>query len=132
VREWKKKHLKEHEINEVGPTLGQEYWLNFMKRHPQLKSKNALRFNFLWDDWCTAENIGQMYDQVYEAMVSSNVAIKLDDPVWLNKENKIVQCKEEAFGRQTQYYITHPEYIVFVDEVGDNTSQKNDGQVVRN
>ncbi len=64
MREWKKKHLKEHEINEVGPTLGQEYWLNFMKRHPQLKSKNALRFNFLWDDWCTAENIGQMYDQV--------------------------------------------------------------------
>jgi hypothetical protein len=57
----------------------------------------------------------------------SNVAIKLDDPVWLNKENKIVQCKEEAFGRQTPYYITHPEYLVFIDEVGDNTSQKNDG-----
>lgn len=31
VREWKKKHLKEHEINEDGPTLGQKYWLNFMK-----------------------------------------------------------------------------------------------------
>ena len=25
VREWKKKHLKEHEINEDGPTLGQKY-----------------------------------------------------------------------------------------------------------
>jgi len=85
-----------------------------------------------YDDWCTAENIGQMYNQVYKAMVHSNVGFKLDNPVWLNKENKIVQCKEEAFGRQTQYYITHPEYIVFVDEVGDNTSQKIDGQVVRN
>ena len=68
-----------------------------------------------------------MYDQVYEAMVCSDVAIKLDDAVWLNKENNIVQSKEEAFGRQTQYYITHPDYLVFVDEVGDNTSQRNDG-----
>ena len=123
----KKKHLKESEIDEDGPTLGQKYWLNFMKRHPQLKSKNALRFDSLRDDWCTVSNIAQMYDQVCEAMVRSNVAIKLDDAVWLNKENNIVQSKEEAFGRQTQYYITHPDYLVFVDEVGDNTSQRNDG-----
>jgi thiol-disulfide isomerase/thioredoxin len=34
-----------------------------------------------------------MYDQVYEAMVCSDVAIKLDDAVWLNKENHIVQSK---------------------------------------
>jgi hypothetical protein len=81
VCEWKKKHLKEHKINKDGPTLGQKYWLNLMKRHPQLKSKNALHFDSLRDDWCTAENIGQIYDQIYEAMVHSNVAIKLDDPV---------------------------------------------------
>jgi hypothetical protein len=64
-----------------------------------------------------------MYEQVYEAMVSSNVAIKLENPVWLDKENNIVQSKEEAFGRQTQYFITHPDYLIFVDEVGDNASQ---------
>jgi hypothetical protein len=39
--------LKEHEINEDGPTLGQKYWLNFMKQHPQLKLKNALHFDSL-------------------------------------------------------------------------------------
>ena len=68
-----------------------------------------------------------MYDQVYEAMVRSNVAIKLDEAVWVNKDNNIVQSKEEAFSRQTQYYIMHPDHLVFVDEVGDNTSQQNDG-----
>jgi hypothetical protein len=51
-----------------------------MKHHPQLKSKNALCFDSLCDDGCTVSNITQMYDQVYEAMVHSNVAIKLDDP----------------------------------------------------
>ncbi len=44
VHEWKKKNLKECEIDEDGsPLLGHKYWLNSMKPHPQLKSKNALR-----------------------------------------------------------------------------------------
>jgi hypothetical protein len=41
--------------------------------------------------------------------------------------NNIVQSKEEAFGRQKQYCITHPDNLVFVDKIGDNTSQRNDG-----
>ncbi len=68
-----------------------------------------------------------MYDQVYEATVHSNVAIKLDKAVWVIKDNQIVQSKDEIFGKQTQYYVTHPDYLVFVDEVGDNRSQQNDG-----
>jgi hypothetical protein len=68
-----------------------------------------------------------MYDQVYEAMVGSNMAIKLDEAVRVNKDPNIVKSKEEAFGRQTQYYIMHPEYLVFMAEVGDNKRQQNDG-----
>ncbi len=70
VHKWKKKHLKEGEINEGGgPLLGHKYWLDFMKQHPQLKSKNSFCFDSLRDDWCTVPNIMQMYEQVYEAMV---------------------------------------------------------------
>jgi hypothetical protein len=56
-----------------------------MNCHPQLKTENMLRFDSLHDDWCTASNFAKMYDQVHEAMVRSNVPIKLDDAVWLNK-----------------------------------------------
>jgi hypothetical protein len=56
------------------------------------------------------------------------MVIKLNDPVLINKENNILQSKEEAFGRQIQYYIMHPYYLVFVDEVGGNTSKRNDGK----
>ncbi len=56
--------------------------------------KNALHFNSFCDDWCTVSNIGQMYDRVYEAMVGSNVAIKLDEAVRLNKVPNIVKSKE--------------------------------------
>ena len=31
------------------------------------------------------------------------------------------------FGRKTKYLLTHPEMLLFVDEVGDSMSQKNDG-----
>jgi hypothetical protein len=75
----------------------------------------------------TVSNIGQMYNQVYEAMVHSNVAIKLDEAVQVNKDNNILQSKGETFSSQTQYYILHLEYLVFIDEGGDNTSQQNDG-----
>ncbi len=39
-----------------------------------------------------------------------------------NKVNNIVKSKEKAVGRQKQYYIVHPDYLVFLFEVGDNTS----------
>jgi hypothetical protein len=39
-----------------------------------------------------------------------------------------VQSKE-AFGRQTQYFIIHPDYLIFTDELGNNTSQQNDGNI---
>jgi hypothetical protein len=70
-----------------------------------------------------------MYEQVYAAMVQSGVAVELDEEKWLNKNNEIVSDEEEACGRKTKYFITRPDYIIFVDEVGDNTSQRNDGNV---
>ena len=42
----------------------------------------------------------------------------------------MVTNKEEVFGRKTKYLLTHPEIFLFVSEVGDNTSQKNDGNVM--
>ncbi len=57
------------------------------------------------------------------------VAIKAPNPVWVSKEGMVVETKEEAWGRQTKYLLTRPDYVVFVDEVGDNPSQKNDGNI---
>jgi hypothetical protein len=83
----------------------------------------------LREDWCTPENFEAMYADVYSRMVECGAALKLPDAVWVNKEGAIVQTKDEAWGRLTNYLLTHPDYVIFVDEVGDNTSQKNDGNV---
>jgi hypothetical protein len=45
----------------------------------------------------------------------------------LDKEGNIVMDEEHMYGRPTKYNLTHPEKLIFVDEVGDNTSQANDG-----
>jgi hypothetical protein len=39
----------------------------------------------------------------------------------------IVTDEADMYGRPTKYHLTHPEKLIFVDEVGDNTSQANDG-----
>jgi hypothetical protein len=45
----------------------------------------------------------------------------------LDKEGNIVTDEADMYGSPTKYRLTHPEKLIFVDEVGDNTSQANDG-----
>jgi hypothetical protein len=68
-----------------------------------------------------------MYDDVYDRMVEAGVATKLDEEVMLDKEGNIVTNEEEMFGRPTEYIVTKPEQILFVDETGSNTNPKEDG-----
>ena len=70
-----------------------------------------------------------MYKAVYTAMVESGVAIMLDEEVQVNRQGQVTTNKDEAYGRKMSYLLTHPEIVLFVDEVGDNTSQKNDGNI---
>ncbi len=88
-----------------------------------------MRFDSFREDWCTMENFEAMYEDIYARMVDSGVATKAPNPVWASKEGMVVETKDEAWGRQTKYLLTRPDYVVFVDEVGDNTSQKNDGNI---
>jgi len=129
ILDYKLKNLKLKDPEENGRLLGLKYWHNFLKRNPILSTKKAVRFDSQRDDWCTLENFSFMYKEIYAKMVESRVAIELDKEQWVSKEGIIVHSEEEAFGRKTKYLVTRPEYIVFVDETGDNTSQKNDGNV---
>jgi hypothetical protein len=69
-----------------------------------------------------------MYDDIYEQMVKAGVAEMLPEPTWVNVHGDEV-CEDDSFGRKVTYKLTHPSYIVFVDEVGSNTSMEGDGHV---
>ena len=54
--------------------------------------------------------------------------MKHDDAVWQNAAGDVVP-ENESLGCQSAYELIHPEWLVFVDEVGSNTSQTKDGRV---
>ena len=68
-----------------------------------------------------------MYNLVYEAMEVAGVARKLKEPEWQDATGQRVECEEEAVGEKVEYEITHADHILYVDEVGNNTCQKEDG-----
>ncbi len=55
--------------------------------------------------------------------------MKHDHAVWQNEAGEVVNSEKEAHGCQSQYELIHPNFLVFLDEVGSNTSQAKDGAV---
>ena len=129
IIEFKKRYGHPNTNDCRGGLLGPKYWQGFMKRNGhQLTSKRGQKYSMDRTQWTTYQNFHQMYCNVYDEMVTSGVAIKLDSPVWMDKDGKEVS-KSEAIGFPCTHKITHPEMCVVADEVGSNTSQKGDGHV---
>jgi len=128
VAAWKKKHNISGE-NDNSQQLGQKYWQNFKKQHPEIYIKKAIQFDSKGDDWCIYENFQKMYDGVYSEMVRSRVAIQVPNKVFVMLDGRITENKQESVGRETNFLLTRLECIFFVDGFGCNTSHKSDGNV---
>jgi hypothetical protein len=68
-----------------------------------------------------------MYDAIYKNRAEKGLAKKWEEEKILDKEGNTVMDEEHMYGHPKKYNLTHPEKMIFVDEVGDNTSQANDG-----
>jgi hypothetical protein len=94
-----------------------------------ITAKKAVKFDTKRAEWCTYSNLEEMYNEVYSHLVTSGLAVKHAEPVWRNETGDVVPCEKDAFGLKSAYELIHPEWLVFVDEVGSNTSQAKDGAV---
>ena len=107
--------------------LGPGYWKGFRKRHKdKLVSQRGVQFGHNRSEWCSYKNFDTMYNLVYEAMAQAGVARKLPVKEWQNIRGEKVSIKD-AVGEKVEYEITHPDHILYVDEVGNNTNQRDDG-----
>jgi hypothetical protein len=71
-----------------------------------------------------------MYHDIYDAMGKVGLKKELYHWVYQDREGNIVSEDDpKRFGRATTHVLTHPERVLFVDEVGSNTSQKQDGNI---
>jgi hypothetical protein len=62
-------------------------------------------------------------------MVLGGIASKLDTPVWFDKRGNIMEQEMDAFGLASKYYLQKHNKLLFIDEVGSNTSQAKDGNI---
>ena len=109
------------------PLLGKKWYKGFWKRYGHLlEKKKGQKFSKDRAEWSIYRNFLQMYDEVYDAMVVAGVAKKLDFPIWV-KHHGIETSEADAFGRMATHTLCRPDYVIFVDEVGCNTSQEGDG-----
>ena len=110
--------------------MGGKWYHGFMKRYghylarKKYKVRDAKRLT-----WCTHDNFSNMYDCVYESMVSAKVAEKLDKEIMFDAEGKETNNVSEMVGLPTKYKMLRPECCLFVDETGSTTNQKEDGHV---
>ena len=70
----------------------------------------------------------KIYNLVYKAMESADVTIRLDKSKWMNEKSEEVSDPFKEIRVECTHILIHPEYVLFADEVGCNTNQKDDGK----
>jgi hypothetical protein len=124
IKDYKKKYCQN-----FTDVLGPLYWRGFLKQNKELiRSKKPVRFETKQAEWCTYINM-QMYDEIYSQLVEVGLAVKHPEPVWCNKDGNVVNKEHLTVGLKSAFELIHPDWLIFVDEIGCNTSQTKDGQV---
>jgi hypothetical protein len=124
---FKRQRRMENHLGEVVGEVGKKYWKLFMKRNAhRLVTKRGERFACNRADWSKLSYFKQMYDVIYDQMVDAGVARVREIAVFMNRSGDIVD-EASKFGEPCDIEILHPDYILFGDETGCNTSQKKDG-----
>ena len=103
-----------------------------MKRYQQvLDVTNGFKVSSTRTKGVTYANIEKMYHLVYDQMVEAGVARWLlpSEHYYVNEEGEKVESEKDSVGLKVEVEITHPEWILFGDEVGTDISQKDDGNV---
>ena len=77
----------------------------------------------------THENFVTMYDRVYSVMVDAKVATPLDESEYyfITRSRSQAKIDEEAAGHHIKHRLSHPQYFLFGDEVGNDTNYMEDG-----
>jgi hypothetical protein len=67
-----------------------------------------------------------MYTEVYKDLCTAGIAYKHEEPLWRNADGEVAESDEESFGLKGNFELIHPDMLIFVDELGCNTNQKQD------
>jgi hypothetical protein len=130
LKKWKLKYSQGYRHN-GDIKLGKTYWKKILKRNNHLirAKKKTVNFDSKRADWYNYLNMQEMYQEIYKSLCSAGIACEHPEAQWRDKNGEVVETEEQAFGCKSQYELIHLGHLIFVDEVGNNTSQAKDGQV---
>lgn len=104
-----------------------KYWSSFLRRNvDKLTTKYGQRFASDCGDWSKRSWVSQMYDEIYNTYIIAGVARPLETPCYKDMSGKNVS-ESLKYGEQIEIEMLHPNYVLFADETGLNTSSKDNG-----
>jgi hypothetical protein len=102
VLAWKKKNCAAFRQNGA-KKLGKGYWQAFLRRNKHLiRGKKSVKIDDKRVQWCTYNNMLDMYTEVNKDLCSAGLAYEHEEPVWRNAEGEIVESEANAFGLKKQ------------------------------
>ncbi len=90
-------------------------------------SQKARKYARNREDHCNHTAFRKMYDQCKEGLIASGNVVRYDKPVHYNQNGEIVNNETLAYGYSVTIKYLRPEDVFFLDETGDNTHGKDDG-----
>jgi len=106
------------------------FWQNFMQQNShRIVNKRGEKFAPSCTDWSTYENFVAMYDHIYKEMHAAGLTKEYKSPVMVNESRLIVDDINESYGMAVTHELIHSDYLLFMDQTGSNTNQKDDKNV---
>ena len=126
--EWKKTHTK-HQSHDQQGQVGMGWFHGFMQRHEdEVVTAKGRRFGANRSEWMHPQYLDRMFDAIYTIWCDAGVARKLVDMVAYDIEGNMVEINSPSqFGLPSSIEVLHKDHVLFGDECGINTCQKNDG-----
>ena len=109
-------------------SVGAGYWRLFTKRNGHtIISKPGNTCELDRAAWSTYRKFDQIYNQVDQEIIKSNIASVIY-PSWMDAKGNAVK-EANNFGCKLNFDITRTDMVFTMDEVGENISQKGYGRV---
>eukprot|EP00977_Amphora_coffeiformis_P002353 scaffold439_cov107-Amphora_coffeaeformis.AAC.1 len=126
---WKIKYCKNWKDKPGSRALVGDSWYSAYRRRNKHIFK-TVRGGFTQDakrqQWAKWDHFMNMYVCIYDRLISAGLAMTDDTESMYDRHGNVCDA-EHAFGLPSKYRLIHPELFVFVDEMGLNTNQKEDG-----
>jgi len=121
---WKKAR---NMYNPNAPLVGSKWWKGYCARNPHVCSQTGRKFAKNRAEAVLFDYFVKMYIQFDNAVIQSGNGKRFERPVHMDRNGRIVEDEKDGYGRPVQVDVFRPENVFVMDECGDNTHGKDDG-----